>query len=254
MSERTPEREPRAFFVTGTDTDAGKTLVSCALLHGFAQAGRRCVGMKPVAAGATLHDGVWNNDDVLALQAVSNVVLPQSLINPYLFRLAAAPHIAAKQENKTIELAPVLTAFEVLAGQAEVVVVEGAGGFRVPLNAQFDMADLAQQLNLPVVLVVGMRLGCISHALLTVESIASRGLSLAGWVANCIDDAMPYLDDNIAALRERISAPLLGCIPRLAQPVAAAAAAYLNLTPLLATRSALARESMINDETGLHNE
>jgi len=220
--------------VTGTDTDSGKTLVTCALLHALGQAGWRCIGMKPVAAGAVLRDGIWCNDDVLALQAASTIAMESTETNPYLFLLAAAPHIAAEQENRTIELAPVLACYHALAAAADVVVVEGVGGFRVPLNHTQDTADMAQQLNLPVVLVVRMQLGCISQALLTAEAIVSRGLTLAGWVANCIENhgAMPHLEANIAALRQRLPAPLLGCIPALSQATAAMAASHLDITLL----------------------
>ena len=243
---------PRSLFVTGTDTDIGKTLVSCALLHALGQAGWRCVGMKPIASGAVLRDGFWCNDDVMALRAAGNLtatdgVVPERLMhqvdladtNPYLFQLPAAPHIAAQQEGRTMELAPILASFHRLEAGADVVVVEGVGGFRVPLNDDLDTADLAQHLNLPVVLVVGMRLGCISQALLTAEAIAARGLILAGWVANCgtsnIPDGqecMPHLAANIEALRQRLAAPLLGCLPRLPQATAAMAAQHLDVTGL----------------------
>ena len=177
------------FFVTGTDTEIGKTLVSCALLHAMAQQGLQCIGMKPVAAGAECINGVWSNEDVTALIAASTVQADARLVNPYLFRLAAAPHIAARQEQRAIELAPILQSYRQLSALAQAVVVEGVGGFRVPFNAKEDSADLAQQLGLPVLLVVGMRLGCISQALLTAEAIRARGLTLAGWVANSAQTA-----------------------------------------------------------------
>ena len=219
-------------FVTGTDTEIGKTLVSCALLHALAQRGVRAAGMKPVAAGAELRDGVWHNEDVDALAAAAPLQLPQVLTTPYLLRTPAAPHIAAVLDGVTIEPAHILACFGLVRQQAQAVVVEGVGGFRVPLNDGFDTADLARQLALPVVLVVGLRLGCISQALLTAEAIAARGLTLAGWVANTLDPAMPHLAANIEAIAARIGAPLLGQLPRFDQPSAAAAAACLDLSAL----------------------
>lgn len=221
-----------ACFVTGTDTEIGKTLSSATILHALVRQGVRACGMKPVAAGAELRDGVLHNDDADMLIAAGNVTMPQSLTTPYLFREPAAPHIAAALEGVEIDSVPILAAYLEIAAASDAVVVEGVGGFRVPLNDQFDTADLAQQLNLPVILVVGLRLGCISHALLTVEAIAARGLKLAGWIANETQADMHYADENVAALAQRISAPLLGRIPRLAQPTAAAAAEYLNLAGL----------------------
>jgi dethiobiotin synthetase len=166
----------QGFFVTGTDTGVGKTLVSAALLHAFARLGHRVVGMKPVAAGADQIDGVWCNEDVLQLQAAANVVAAApAWVNPYLLRTPVAPHIAADHQGVSIELPRIRDAYEHLADLADVVIVEGAGGFKVPLSATRDSADLAKYLALPMILVVGMRLGCINHALLTAEAIAARG-------------------------------------------------------------------------------
>lgn len=220
------------FFVTGTDTEIGKTLVSTALLHSLVQSGWKSIGMKPVASGAFLQDGVWCNDDVLALRAASNVNASAQLINPYLFKQPAAPHILAELEEQPINVATILDCYHKLKAQADAIVVEGVGGFRVPFSAHEDSADMGQRLNLPVILVVGMRLGCISHALLTAEAIAARGLTLVGWVANCAQGEMAYLSENVAALRERIKAPLLGCVPWLEKPTAKAAAKYLDFFPL----------------------
>ena len=221
-----------ACFVTGTDTDIGKTLVAAAMLHALAQAGVRACGMKPVAAGAVLRDGAWHNDDADLLAQASNVGMLAALTTPYLFKEAAAPHIAADLEDVIIEPVTILAAYTEIAAAADAVVVEGVGGFRVPLSDGFDSADLAQQLGLPVVLVVGLRLGCINHALLTAEAIATRGLLLAGWVANELEGGMNFADENIEALLLRIPAPLLGRVPRLAQPSAAAAFEYLNFSAL----------------------
>jgi dethiobiotin synthetase len=223
---------PVAYFVTGTDTEIGKTLVSSALLHALTLRGVRTAGMKPVAAGAELRGGVWHNDDADRLNAASSLRLAQSLTTPYLLRQATAPHIAAAFEDVTIALPHILQCYAQIAAVADAVVVEGVGGFRVPLGDGFDTADLAQQLALPVVLVVGLRLGCISHALLTAEAIAARGLVLAGWVANLVDAALPNAAQNIDALAARLPAPLLGSVPRLPLPSAAAATAHIDFSCL----------------------
>jgi dethiobiotin synthetase len=215
-----------AWFITGSDTGVGKTLIACALLRRCARLGMTAVGMKPVAAGL---DAQGLNDDVEALCAASSVQQPRQLINPYAFHLAIAPHLAAAEEGRQIRFAPILEACAALRRQAEVVVVEGVGGFRVPLGPDGDSADLALTLALPVILVVGLRLGCINHALLTEEAIHSRGLKLSGWVANHVDPAMSHVDANIAALRERLSAPLLGSVPFMAAADAERAADLLRL-------------------------
>jgi dethiobiotin synthetase len=215
-----------AWLITGTDTDVGKTLVSCALLRAFATSGKRCVGMKPVAAGVGANGC---NDDVEALRAASTIAAPREAVNPYLFRAAVAPHLAALAEGRETRFAPIHAAFAQLRALADVVLVEGVGGFRVPLGVEGDSADLAQTLALPVVLVVGMRLGCLNHALLTCEAIEARGLRLAGWVANHIDPQMALPQQNLAALQEHITAPLLGEIPWLTPVDAGRAAEYLEL-------------------------
>lgn len=223
----------RGVFVTGTDTGVGKTLVVCELIRSIVARGERVVGMKPVAAGAEFRDGAWRNDDVEALAAASSVHAPYAAANPYCLRLPVAPHIAAREEGVTIELAAIRRAYADLCSAADFVVVEGAGGFRVPLGSGFDTADLAQALGLPLVLVIGIRLGCINHALLTIEAIEARGLRLAGWVANRIDPEMAKADDNVASLRERIASPLLGEIPYLADPTSAAPTGLLAVENLL---------------------
>lgn len=220
-------------FVTGTDTEIGKTLISSAMLHALVENGVRACGMKPVAAGAELGaDGNWHNDDCDQLAAASNVHLLPSITTPFLLREPAAPHIAAELEGVVISPVPILAAYVEINAASDAVVVEGVGGFRVPLNDEFDTADLAEQLALPVVLVVGLRLGCISHALLTVEAILARGLKLAGWVANETQADMAFADENVLALEQRIPAPFLGRVPRLDQPTAAAAAEYIDFTQL----------------------
>ncbi|MBI5626042.1 MAG: dethiobiotin synthase [Nitrosomonadales bacterium] len=215
-----------SYFVTGTDTNVGKTLISCALLHGFADKGKRVVGMKPVAAGC-MADEI--HDDVKQLRAASNVLASYGQVNPYCFAPAAAPHLAAQFAGVSINLERIVESFSELAAQADEVIVEGAGGLLVPLNAAQDSSDLMRELGLPVILVVGVRLGCLNHALLTVEAIAARGLTLAGWVANVVDADMAMLDQNIAALEQRINAPLLGVVPFQLQPDALDVAKLLNL-------------------------
>lgn len=224
---------PYDFFITGTDTEIGKTFVSCAMLHAYAQQGISSVGMKPIAAGAEWQEGAWHNEDVDQLCAVSSVKADVNLVAPYLMRTPAAPHIVAKAEQVEISLPHILQSYQALQPQAQAVLVEGAGGFIVPIDDQHSMVDLAQHLNLPVILVVGLRLGCINHALLTVQAIAASGLRLAGWVANTVDANMLYLDDNVAALSQRIAAPCLGVLPRFASSASPElASSYLNLNAL----------------------
>ena len=217
--------EQTSYFITGTDTEVGKTFATCALLHAARAQGRRALAMKPVAAGT---DAEGRNEDVEKLIAASSFAAPRELINPYCFAEPIAPHIAASREGRRIDKHVILDAYRQLAAQADFVAVEGVGGFRVPLGEGFDTADLAQALGLPVVLVVGLRLGCLNHALLTAEAIEKRGLVLAGWIANGIDPAMPYRDENIAALRQRLAAPLLGVLPWLGGGDASAASFHLR--------------------------
>lgn len=214
-----------SYFITGTDTGVGKTLVSCALLHAFAAQGHTAVGLKPAASGCA-DDG--HNEDALRLRAASNIQTSYDQINPYCLLHPIAPHLAARHAGVRIDFARIIAAYRELAGQADEVIVEGVGGFCVPLNDQQTSADLAKELALPVILVVGMRLGCINHALLTVRAVGDYQLKCAGWVANVLDAGMPALQENIEALRERIAAPLLGVIPYQAQPDARKAAAHLQ--------------------------
>ncbi|BBP02048.1 dethiobiotin synthase [Sulfuriferula nivalis] len=217
-----------SFFVTGTDTDVGKTLIASALLHAFAARGLRVMGMKPVAAGSVA--GIWH--DVVELEQASNIVAPLDVRNPYRFEPPVAPHLAAQQAGVVISTQVIQAAYRQLSVLADVVIVEGAGGFCVPLNDTESLADVAQQLGLPVILVVGMRLGCINHALLTVLAIQSRGLRLAGWVANCVNAGMPLLDENILAVQQRINAPLLGIIPHALNISAMQTARHLQVDKL----------------------
>jgi len=207
----------RGLFVTGTDTGVGKTRVACALLAALVAHGVRAVGMKPVASG--IDPGAAWNEDVAALAAADGLAVTLRDRNPYAFAPPIAPHVAARDAGVAIELAVLARAFASLAQQAEVIVVEGAGGARVPLGPRDDMLDIARRLRLPVLLVVGMRLGCVSHALLTADAIAARGLALAGWVANRVDPAMARVEDSVAALVERLPAPLVADVPFGATPV-----------------------------------
>ena len=220
-------------FVTGTDTGVGKTLIACALLQAFSAAGRASMGMKPVTAGR--EGGRFH--DVEALIAAGNVRAPESLVNPYAFDPPIAPHIAARQAGVEIGIDVIVNSYRELSRLADVVVVEGAGGFMIPLNASQTSADLARELGLPVVLVVGMRLGCLNHALLTRRAIADSGLACAGWVANCILPGMPYLDDNIRALQERLASPLLGIVPHQRDATRHHVAQCLSIEALVAANT-----------------
>ena len=224
--------KPFSCLVIGTDTEIGKTLVSCALLYAMGAAGLRAAGMKPVAAGAQLRQGAWHNEDVDLIQAAAPLKLPQELTTPYLLPTPAAPHLAAELAGRVLSPRLILDHYAQVRAQAEAVVVEGVGGFRVPLTATYDTADLARELGLPLVLVVGLRLGCINQALLTAEAIEARGLQLAAWVANTVDPTMAHVAGNLAAIGARIKAPLLGHLPRLVQPDPATVSSYLNLTLL----------------------
>ena len=206
------------YFITGTDTGIGKTFVTCALLYTLKAQGIAAIGMKPIAAGGEMTPDGLRNDDVEALHLASGVKLQVEDLNCYLLSEPIAPHIAAANEDIDIDLDVIRQRFDQLAELADVVLVEGVGGFIVPLGDSINTADLAQDLDLPVILVVGMRLGCLNHALLTQEAILARGLTLAGWVANQIDPHMAELDANIEALEERIRAPLLGVIEWQKQP------------------------------------
>jgi dethiobiotin synthetase len=215
-----------AYFLTGTDTEIGKTFITCALLHRARLDGLRAAGLKPVAAGT---DAAGLNDDVEAIRAASNVELPRAISNSYCFKPAIAPHIAAAEAQVSIEFGTIKAACNQARQQTDLLIVEGVGGFCVPLGTGCSTADLAVELDLPVILVVGMRLGCINHALLTVEAIASRKLVLAGWVANRIDPQMSRFDENLATLKTLIAAPLLGVVPHEPEGGAAGAAACLRL-------------------------
>lgn len=220
------------FFVTGTDTEIGKTFVTAALTRALAATGRRVAPIKSLAAGQEFVDGRWVNEDVATLLAAQNLGLPDADVGPLQFREPCAPHIAARLEGRSIDRDALLAAIRATAGKADLALVEGVGGFRVPLTDTWDTADLAVDLGLPVILIVGLRLGCINHALLTAEAIRARGLRLAAWVANTVDARQPHVTDNLQALQAGLKAPCLGHIPRLSDPLAAPAC--LDISPLVA--------------------
>ncbi len=202
-------------FVTGTDTGVGKTFIASALLRAARARGLACVGYKPIAAGATVRDGALVNEDALELISAADTERDYSDINPVVLEPAIAPHIALAQTGRRV------TAAELAAACPEgsaFTLVEGAGGWFVPLNDRESLADVCAALGAKVILVVAMRLGCLNHALLTAEAIRSAGLDMAGWVANCPDDPMPFLTENIASLRQRLPAPCLGTVPHVANP------------------------------------
>ena len=209
----------RGIFVTGTDTGVGKTLVSCALIFALKARGVDVMPMKPVAAGATRIDGRWINEDSAALMAATGCLASRhDDVTPILLREPIAPHIAARREGRRMWLAPIREAYARLGEHGAFIVAEGVGGLKVPLDDDLDTVDLARALELPMVLVVGVRLGCLNHALLTAAAIEAAGLPLAGWVANAVDAKMTVLEENIAALAERIAAPLLARLPFMERP------------------------------------
>ncbi|MBV1874797.1 MAG: dethiobiotin synthase [Gammaproteobacteria bacterium] len=204
----------KCFFITGTDTDVGKTFVATKLLKEFNARGLSTAALKPVAAGCEKIDGQWRNDDALLLQKAAAINLPYSVVNPFAFPAAIAPHLAAKDFGVAMSVASVAEACKPgLAQSADVILIEGAGGWHVPLNNTERFSDLVIAEKWPVILVVGLRLGCINHALLTIEALNSSGLNVAAWVANCVDPHMPHQAENIDTLKQFIAAPCLGVVP-----------------------------------------
>ncbi len=221
-------------FITGTDTGVGKTCVSVALLHLLSAQGWRVAGFKPVAAG-TSESG--DNEDVEALQAASSIPVNREQVGPYQFRAACAPHLAAQMQGVSLPRRGWQARAQALGDELDMIIAEGAGGFCVPLglNPRWGLDDVAAELQWPVILVVGLRLGCINHSLLTMQAIASRGLTLAGWVCNRIDPHMPWADDNLASLKSLLPAPCWGDIPWMPAPHPAQAAAALDSALILRT-------------------
>ncbi|MEB0041802.1 MULTISPECIES: dethiobiotin synthase [unclassified Pseudomonas] len=219
-----------SYFITGTDTDVGKTTIAVGLLHAARQAGLSTAAGKPVASDCVAGPDGLRNSDALALMAECSVKLTYNEVNPIAFEPAIAPHLAAREAGVALTVQSLLEPMRnVLNKSADFTLIEGAGGWRVPLADQANLSDLAVALQLPVILVVGVRLGCINHALLTAEAIARDGLQLAGWVANIIDGKTSRLEENLATLAERLPAPCLGRVPRLKKPTAEAVAEFLHL-------------------------
>jgi len=217
----------RSYFLTGTDTGVGKTLVAAALIRRLRESGVAVAGMKPVAAGVVAGPEGPANEDALLLQAEASVRHAYATVNPWLFVPAIAPHLAAAEAGMVIGTDRIVAAHAALCASAEVVIAEGAGGFLVPLDGSRSMAELPALLGMDVILVVGLRLGCLNHAFLTAEAVAARGLTLAGWVGNSLAPDFPRREANVATLTARIAAPCLGIVPWMAQPAVATAAKAL---------------------------
>jgi dethiobiotin synthetase len=219
-----------SYFIAGTDTDIGKTTIAAGLLYAARQSGLSTAAGKPVASDCVVSPEGLRNADAQALLAECSVVLTYEEVNPVAFEPAIAPHLAAREAGVTLTVQSLLEPMRYLLSKgADFTLIEGAGGWRVPLADQANLSDLAKALRLPVILVVGVRLGCINHALLTAEAIAQDGLQLAGWVANIIDGKTARLEENLATLAERLPAPCLGRVPRLKKPTAEAVAEFLHL-------------------------
>ncbi|MFD1009145.1 dethiobiotin synthase [Oceanisphaera ostreae] len=224
----------KSFFITGTDTDVGKTLVTQALMQATHDLGHKVLGYKPVASGCKLIDGELKNSDALTLQAASSIALPYAMHNPYAFAPAIAPHIAAAQARENISLSHLSEGLARLqATAADYIFVEGAGGWRLPINEQQYLSDWVKKEHLSVILVVGARLGCINHALLTLDAIRHDGLVVVGWVLNQVDPNMSHYQANAEALKQRIKAPLLGEIPWLGSEADNSIHNFIDIAPLL---------------------
>lgn len=224
----------KKYFVAGTDTDAGKTLVATGLLEAANLKGLKTLAIKPVAAGCEATSEGLRNSDALLLQQAMSEPLPYEQVNPVALEPAIAPHIAAEQVGRRLKVSQLAGYCRgVMMQPSDFLIIEGAGGWRVPLNRSETLAHLAKELNAPVVLVVGMKLGCINHALLTVEAILRDGLPLAGWVANHIDPDMSCYAENVATLLSLIPAPCLGEVPHLDDPSAKSAAPFLDVSLLM---------------------
>ena len=203
----------RGIYITGTDTGIGKTTASCALLHALRARGLRAVGMKPVASGCGRTADGWRNDDALRLLAASDPQPDYALVNPYALPEPTAPELAAADVHVTVEIEPLRVAFDALSAQADIVVVEGVGGWAAPLSVRLDQAELVRVLGLPVILVVGLRLGCISHARLSARAIRSDGLHVLGWIGSAVDAGFQRSEETVAILDRVIAAPRLGLLP-----------------------------------------
>ncbi|MDP2904328.1 MAG: dethiobiotin synthase [Methylovulum sp.] len=201
----------KGYFITGTDTNVGKTTATVALMHYFKQQGKTVAGMKPVASGCVMQQGQLKNDDALLMQRYASLPIDYALINPYAYAPAVSPHIAG--QHNPVDLNTVLAGFNRLQALADIVLVEGAGGWYAPVNQAEDISDLAKMLALPVIIVVAIRLGCINHAKLTYQAVLHSGLCCAGWIAVCIDANMLNREENILTIKAMLDAPLLGVLP-----------------------------------------
>ncbi len=219
------------FFITGTDTGVGKTFIACTIMDYVKHRGTSCIGFKPVASGCEEGEFGLVNSDALALQAASDFDLSYSEINPYAFKEAIAPHIAAQKMDSVISISTLTDAYLNLTEKdPDLLLIEGAGGWRLPLCSNIFMSDFVKLHKLPVLLVIGMRLGCLNHARLTVEAIQNDGLEIIGWVANHVDANMDYHSENVEALKELIPAPFIGEVPLVSDT--SQAWSYLDFTPL----------------------
>ncbi|MGR6034081.1 MAG: dethiobiotin synthase [Candidatus Nitrosoglobus sp.] len=219
----------KGIFVTGTDTEIGKTCCSLGLMICLQRAGYQVAAMKPVASGCKQTKLGMCNEDAMLLSRYANVSVTYQQVNPYALTLPIAPHVAAAVQGVEIQPAVIKASFDAVSTLADAVVVEGIGGWAVPINAKQTMADVAILLDLPVVLVVGLRLGCLNHALLTTSAIMQAGLPLAGWIANNIKPTSAWAKENIQALCERLPMPLLGTVPYLSQPTPEMIATFLDI-------------------------
>lgn len=205
----------QGYFITGTDTDVGKTFVTVALMRYFRQQGKTVLAMKPVASGCEVGESGLRNEDALLLQAHASKQIDYDLINPYAFELPIAPHIAANEAELEVDLSVIDKNFQALKEQAGVILVEGVGGWLAPISKSADVADLAILMQLPVILVVAIRLGCINHARLSYAAIKSSGIVCAGWIANCTEESMLKQQEIIDTITNLVQAPLMGVIPYL---------------------------------------
>ena len=221
------------FFITGTDTDSGKTLVTLALMRKLQQSGLKVNAMKPVAAGISHYESGDFNEDAVLLQQQCSEKPDYQQLNPYLFDAAIAPHIAAQQHKVVVEEGPIKQSFASLQKQADITLVEGAGGWLVPLTKKMDISDLPLMLQLPVVLVVGVKLGCLNHARLSMQSIQAKGCQVSGWIGTQVEKDMPVFAENISTLNEYLEVPCLGVIPYLLEATAESAADYMNIEQLV---------------------
>jgi len=221
------------YFITGTDTDVGKTWIALGLLTALEQKGFSTLAMKPVACGCQSTNGAYRNDDALKLQLRASVSIPYELVNPYAFPAPIAPQFAARENGRQIDLNHIKQIYQQHKYKADFIIMEGVGGWLVPLTAHQTTADMVRDLEVPVILVAGIRLGCLNHTLLTEAAIRHEGILLAGWIANCIDKNCLEIENNIATLQERLNAPLLGVVPYMEEFDVQTIVDHLNISELI---------------------